>query len=194
MPPSWRQQYSQKTVTDMERFKRGVALTQRATTGTPDQSWLHKFCQLEPISETVDCRISGDELLEEDCQEGGRWEQHIEEDFRRKTAGVTPAEVTRPGHALQIEIAKYLRGQLREDFPPVFDDDDDSSDDEDEPDSSSVLNGTSDLENTGSSPRRYPEGNDSGGFPAEICWEDSHKLIPLQAPIVPLRLDPMRTS
>ncbi|KAJ4394639.1 hypothetical protein N0V93_003858 [Gnomoniopsis smithogilvyi] len=128
MPPSWRQRYGQKTMTDMEKLRRAVACTGRDEAGIPEQSWSGKVRQMDSILETIVCRVSGDELLETDCQMGGKWELHVEDEYRQNTAGVYPAEVIRPGHTLQIEIAKYFRGQLHEDYPPVFDDDSEDTD------------------------------------------------------------------
>lgn len=125
-------------MTDMQRFRRAVSLTERDETAIRDQSWFQRIHQMDSISETIRCPISEDEFLEEDCQAGGKWEQYVEDSVQQNTAGVKPVEVIRPGQALQIEIAKYFRGQLREEYPPVFDDGNESSDDEDNEANSSI--------------------------------------------------------
>lgn len=114
----------------MGKFKNAVTFTEREKTILPHQSWFQKFHQMERISETVRCREFEDELLEEDSETGGKWEQHVKHKYQRNTAGVEPAEVIRPGHTLQIEIAKYCRRQLDEEYPSVFEDDNESSGDQ----------------------------------------------------------------
>lgn len=117
---------------------------------------------MERIPEIINCSGSRDELLEEDCHAGGRWEQHIKGEYLRNTAGVEPAEVIRPGHGLQIEIAQYHRGQLHEDFPATFNssDDYDSSDNEGKLRGHSVLSDrTAREDNNGSSNKSGSSGN-----------------------------------
>lgn len=130
MPASWRHRYSGKVMNEMGRFKQAVALTERPKTIIPDQSWSRKVQRMEPISETVRCREFEDNLLEEDSETGGKWEQHVQHKYLRNTAGVKPDEVIRPGHILQLETAKYCRRQLDEDYPSVFDDESEYSDDQ----------------------------------------------------------------
>lgn len=155
----------------MARFKRAVDLTEREVIKRPDQSWIHRIRQMERISETIRCSRTGDELLEDDCQAGGKWEQHAEDEYRRFLKGDGPAEVIRPGHALQIEVAKYFRAQLDEDYPSVFDDEE-SSDSENEATSTSVPDGGNDhMNDKGGSSDSFnlsedsgAEGNDCSGF------------------------------
>lgn len=132
MPPSWRERYGQRALDEMDQFRRAVALTER---GEPQslrsQSWSYKVHKMKRISENIDCK-HGDDLLEEDGEAGGRWEQHVDDEHRLSTAGIEPVEVIHPGRVLQLEIAKYHREELYEKHPAVFyDSSDESSDEED---------------------------------------------------------------
>lgn len=138
----------------MGKFKNAVTLTERKKTIIPHQSWFRKFHQMQRISETVRCRKFEDELLEEDCETGGKWEQHVQHKYQRNIAGVEPAEVIRPGQTLQIEIAKYCRRQLDEEYPSVFDDDSESSGDQCEGENVLILDVDDDAE--------FPIGYDNG--------------------------------
>lgn len=138
----------------MGKFKKAVTLTERKKTIIPCQSWFQKFHQMERISETVRCREFGDDLLEEDSETGGKWEQHVKHKYQRNIAGVEPAEVIRPGHTLQIEIANYCRRQLDEGYRSVLDDDNESSGDQSEGENVLILDVNNDAE--------FPIGDDGG--------------------------------
>lgn len=138
----------------MGKFKNAVTATERKKTIIPHQCWFQKFHQMDRISETVRCREFADELLEEDCETGGKWEQHVEHKYQRNVAGVEPAEVIRPGHTLQVEIAKYCRKQLDEEYPSVFDDDNESPGDHYEEENALIL----DIEDHAEFPIGYGDG------------------------------------